>query len=456
MVRCIPPPVDTSYRWANEVEDSLSVQARACVAADLALAVASTPDIDTDVEYHASRLGTRIGISRGRALMFCDIGLMLQKMPRLAELLKQRSCFALPYLNAITVATYAVDATVLPAVEEDIFNYLHPARDLQAIPGIRTFKRTLFEIVEAHDPLGANEDEQQADDTAGEQVSYLATEDSRFAGIMATLRKDRACEFMKVVAAIRQSEAKAGRDCTWGDALMHMARGSASASVVMNVFRHEDGGPLWLDGAGWLSDVATQQWTDRATHVRISADSSVSGYTPSEAQVARVRGRDGTCRFPGCSTPADQCDLDHIQAYDHQNPQLGGLTDTQNLHCLCRRHHNVKTNHLWEISAHADGTETWTSCDGTLVAVSVPTGPLAGFGRQTFDQRLTRKSATIRECNERNQQLHLIGQEALKEGRKLVEQTTAEKRLLREAGNETTSTPTEQKETAADLNLPPF
>ncbi len=32
-----------------------------------------------------------------------------------------------------------------------------------------------------------------------------------------------------------------------------------------------------------------------------------------------------------------------------RNPKQGGPTDTENLHCLCRRHHNLKTHGGWDI-----------------------------------------------------------------------------------------------------------
>ena len=45
-----------------------------------------------------------------------------------------------------------------------------------------------------------------------------------------------------------------------------------------------------------------------------------------------VRCRDITCRFPGCTEPADVCDLDHSIAYPV------GPTCASNLKCLCRKH----------------------------------------------------------------------------------------------------------------------
>ena len=47
-----------------------------------------------------------------------------------------------------------------------------------------------------------------------------------------------------------------------------------------------------------------------------------------------------------------------------------------------------------------------------------PDGPLAGFGRQTFDARLTRKTAVLREFNERREA-------AEEEARRITEEALA-------------------------------
>lgn len=66
-------------------------------------------------------------------------------------------------------------------------------------------------------------------------------------------------------------------------------------------------------------------------------------YRISPELARRIRARDGTCRHPGCSVPAEQCDVDHIVPFDHSDPEKGGLTLERNLMCLCRRHHRYKT-----------------------------------------------------------------------------------------------------------------
>jgi hypothetical protein len=63
----------------------------------------------------------------------------------------------------------------------------------------------------------------------------------------------------------------------------------------------------------------------------------VGRYRPSAAQQRFLRLRDRTCRHPGCGQPVGRVDLDHVIAYPE------GSTDCDNLCCLCRRHHRLKT-----------------------------------------------------------------------------------------------------------------
>ncbi len=63
---------------------------------------------------------------------------------------------------------------------------------------------------------------------------------------------------------------------------------------------------------------------------------------PSDALRTAIQARDGTCRFPTCSRPVIECDL------DHKIPRPGGPTNGNNLRALCRRHHNIKTHNIAE------------------------------------------------------------------------------------------------------------
>jgi hypothetical protein len=65
----------------------------------------------------------------------------------------------------------------------------------------------------------------------------------------------------------------------------------------------------------------------------------VDRYRPTPAQERFTKVRDRTCRQPGCGLPAARADLDHVIAHAD-----GGPTDCDNLCCLCRRHHRLKTH----------------------------------------------------------------------------------------------------------------
>src|SRR5215218_1929707 len=86
----------------------------------------------------------------------------------------------------------------------------------------------------------------------------------------------------------------------------------------------------------------------------------VDRYVPTPAQRRFVKHRDRTCRHPNCGRPVGRVDLDHVVAYGD-----GGPTDCDNLCCLCRRHHRLKT--------HAPGWRFVLTADGRL-RVTTPSG----------------------------------------------------------------------------------
>jgi hypothetical protein len=86
-------------------------------------------------------------------------------------------------------------------------------------------------------------------------------------------------------------------------------------------------------------------------------------YRPSEAAQRFVRARDMTCRFTGCTRPAECGDLDHTVPH-----ASGGLTHPGNLKTLCRQHYLLKTFWVgeggWSDQQLQDGTIVWTSPSG--------------------------------------------------------------------------------------------
>lgn len=102
---------------------------------------------------------------------------------------------------------------------------------------------------------------------------------------------------------------------------------------------------------------------------------------PSSFLALVVRLRDQTCRFPGCSVPAFECELDHIEPFWRWRPAVE-QTVASNLHALCKAHHLVKHDldgygdPLWRVSRDsATGVTTWVAPGGesyTVPAAVIP------------------------------------------------------------------------------------
>ncbi|WP_119698236.1 HNH endonuclease signature motif containing protein [Microbacterium halotolerans] len=84
-------------------------------------------------------------------------------------------------------------------------------------------------------------------------------------------------------------------------------------------------------------------------------------YRPTADQRRRLIARDATCRFPGCTAPARDCDLDHSREYAR-----GGQTSLDNLAALCRAHHVMRHQSDWRIRQLGGGLLEWTSPTGRI------------------------------------------------------------------------------------------
>ncbi|WP_349897084.1 HNH endonuclease signature motif containing protein [Parafrigoribacterium soli] len=131
--------------------------------------------------------------------------------------------------------------------------------------------------------------------------------------------------------------------------------------------------PANLDGYGPIDAETARELAARApsfirllTHPETGTVLSVgkdSYRVPSDLK-NWLRLRDSTCRFPGCSRTAYQCDIDHTDDWAY-----GGETRHDNLAHLCRSHHRLKHNSGWRVQHNHSvneppGTLTWISPSG--------------------------------------------------------------------------------------------
>ncbi|MBI5340102.1 MAG: DUF222 domain-containing protein [Mycolicibacterium rufum] len=169
----------------------------------------------------------------------------------------------------------------------------------------------------------------------------------------------------------------------------------AQPKVVLNVVAGADTvngrsqAPGYLVGFGVIDAELVRELARDATR-RLVEEPAVSRqeelrYRPSAALARWIRLRDLTCRAPGCSVPAEQCDIDHINPFNHRDPAAGGRTVSWNLACFCREHHRCKTFGGWCVELLADGTIVWTSPAGQ-VSRTTP-GSAALFGLTTRPRR---------------------------------------------------------------------
>lgn len=98
-------------------------------------------------------------------------------------------------------------------------------------------------------------------------------------------------------------------------------------------------------------------------------DTSVLTYRPPQSLRHALRWRDGTCRVAGCRAPVAETDLDHEIAH-----HVGGATSAENLRCLCRRHHAMKSHdHLDErhLDAPLQVVERYLERPATVIEVDL-------------------------------------------------------------------------------------
>lgn len=126
-------------------------------------------------------------------------------------------------------------------------------------------------------------------------------------------------------------------------------------------------GPITAGQARALATRPGSVWRRLLTHpaTGLVVKTDPVTYRPT-AEVARhVIARDPRCRFPGCNRASRRCDLDHVVAFNHENPRAGGRTTPDNLIPLCRRHHLTKHRAGWRIGYDQHtGDVRWTAPTG--------------------------------------------------------------------------------------------
>ncbi|WP_295783587.1 HNH endonuclease signature motif containing protein [uncultured Microbacterium sp.] len=134
-------------------------------------------------------------------------------------------------------------------------------------------------------------------------------------------------------------------------------------------------GPLDAPTARALTETTTLPWDRVITHPITGTVLHTDTYHRTTAIDRHLRARDRHCRWPGYTTPAIRCEIDHT--HDHA---LGGPTHVHNLAHLCQRHHTQKQFTRWSVKQQPGGTLHWTSPTGrTYTDEPLPYSPAVRF-----------------------------------------------------------------------------
>ncbi|MDK7750670.1 HNH endonuclease signature motif containing protein [Brevibacterium sp. UMB10442] len=105
--------------------------------------------------------------------------------------------------------------------------------------------------------------------------------------------------------------------------------------------------------AAWLY----RMFTDPRTGVVL--ESTPTKYRVTAPLKRTLEARWVDCSAPWCPVPARVCEKDHIEPFNHAKPTQGGQTVLENLHPLCKKHHQEKTQKRINVTRREDGSLAW-------------------------------------------------------------------------------------------------
>ena len=138
-----------------------------------------------------------------------------------------------------------------------------------------------------------------------------------------------------------------------------------------------DGSPVPAETArriGARSKTLTRILTDPATGTPIDAKATTYRI-PNDVRRTLIA-KWAICTVPGCSRRAEKSEIDHVIPFDHDHPDQGGLTRFSNLHCLCKKHHAVKTARNYSVRMSESGLVEYEFSHGVTTTVAAPDQPV--------------------------------------------------------------------------------
>ena len=302
-----------------------------------------------------------------------------------------------------------VNARLFSIIDDLLVDYLTPTKPAQQMPSKRAISRRITREIELHDESVRDKTKKQKPSRPNYEVTDIPcvlrnendTHEFRFETDAETA--------VTVDAHIREHAKQAG--ISLRDATIELLLGKGQTSVTLNCYRASDvaNAPLFVStttGCGvqtLLGDAADHLASQASKHYDMDATTNavVTGYATTPTMRSAVVGRDGHCRFPGCTKPATTCQMDHVVEYDQ-----GGPTTPTNLIALCQHHHNIKTDkRARPIFEPASGTIVWLFADGSWQSTEAD-GPLAETNRRWVQSVAQKMNCHRKDQREQAQKQH--------------------------------------------------
>lgn len=323
------------------------------------------PDPEEDFHTQIDVLAAAMNISKAEARDGLRVGALLRRFPKLRACIQSHWHVNLKRLSTIERQVMAVDSRFDPDIDDYLENYLTPSIPDQVLSQPATIAKHLRNFIQRLDPDAAQQPKEQAQRVAS--FKRLHNGFTRFSARVTDLE----AEWLR-----RAIKKHLGSEIELIDAFFDLLRSKVRTKVVMNEFIDPEG-LIHMLGVGVLDSNTAKQWPpDNVVHLDVKQESS---YKPSPELRATVQILDGTCRYPGCTTPATECELDHVINFDE-----GGSTSVDNLVCLCKFHHNTKTSQRVHYTLDSSRITTWHFRNGT-VKRTTPNHGIPMFG-QTWSQ----------------------------------------------------------------------
>ncbi|MGA8329951.1 MAG: HNH endonuclease signature motif containing protein, partial [Mycobacterium sp.] len=352
------------------------------------------PEDDVDRENWAvdshenvvAEIAAALHISRGRAKGRLRYAIVLRdRLPRVAEVFAQ-GLIDFRMMSAVVSRTELIeDPTLIAKLDAALARH---APNWMRLSGPKLFERIDMWVVR-FDPAGKRVPGQHTENRyveiaptdaglAGVWAQLHATDgvalDQKLDGLARTVcaadprtkQQRRADALAALIAGLPEMR------CECGSPECSAAQRRPATDIVIHVLAEQATIVGDSQSPGYLAKfgpIASTTLRDMATTAKLKplvvpSKGPERAYRPSSALAEFVRCRDLTCRFPGCSQPAEVCDVDHTV------PFPVGPTHASNLKLLCRFHHLLKTFYGgsggWTDRQLADGTVNWTAPSGHI------------------------------------------------------------------------------------------